>query len=194
MQTTPPCDASQDVSTQTSDQPVSSLSLDVAVQTSSHSIHTSSLDAAVQTTSPSTLSQHVSTQMGSRLASSFSVDEFVQTPISSTVPHNYRSRSSLLDASSRTILLTAKTLTVSARHWYKTILVVSHLHFLTLSRLAPSPDPILTATISSARLPHVPCCSHRRDSNSMPRLQVSLLTPTRALHMAPCLYHLCGRT
>ena len=114
MQTTPPCDASQDVSTQTSDQPVSSLSLDVAVQTSSHSIHTSSLDAAVQTTSPSTLSQHVSTQMGSRLASSFSVDEFVQTPISSTVPHNYRSRSSLLDASSRTILLTAKTLTVSA--------------------------------------------------------------------------------
>ena len=34
VQTTPPCDAFQYVSTQTSDQPVSSLSLDVAVQTS----------------------------------------------------------------------------------------------------------------------------------------------------------------
>ena len=49
VQTTPPCDASQDVSTQTSDQPVSSLSLDVAVQTSFHGVHTSSLNAAVQT-------------------------------------------------------------------------------------------------------------------------------------------------
>ena len=100
-------------------------------------------------------------------------------------PHNYRSRSSLLDVSSRTILQTAKTLIVSARHRYKTILVVSHhLDFLTLSRLALSPVPVLTATISSALWPHVPCCSHRRDSNSMPRLQVSLLTPTCALHMA----------
>ena len=88
VQTTPPCDASQDVSTQTSDQPVSSLSFDVAVQTSSHSIHTSSLDAAVQTIPHSTLSQHVSTQMGSRSASSFSVDVFVQTPIRSTVLHD----------------------------------------------------------------------------------------------------------
>ena len=34
VQTTPPCDASQDVSTQTSDQLVSSISFDVAVQTS----------------------------------------------------------------------------------------------------------------------------------------------------------------
>ena len=81
VQTTPPCDASQDVSTQTSDQPVSSLSFDVAVQTSSHSVHTSSLDAAVQTIPHSTLSQHVSTQMGSRSASSFSLDVFVQTPL-----------------------------------------------------------------------------------------------------------------
>ena len=77
VQTTPPCDASQDVSTQTSDQPVSPLSFDVAVQTSSHGIHISSLDAAVQTIPHSTLSQHVSTQMGSRSASSFSVDVFV---------------------------------------------------------------------------------------------------------------------
>ena len=36
VQTTSPCDASQDASTQTSDQPVSSLSFDVAVQTSFH--------------------------------------------------------------------------------------------------------------------------------------------------------------
>ena len=76
------------MSTQTSDQPVSSLSADVAVQTSSHGIHTSSLDAAVQTIPHSTLSQHVSTQIGSRSASSFSVDMFVETPIRSTVLHD----------------------------------------------------------------------------------------------------------
>ena len=88
VQTTPPCDVFQDVSTQTSDQQVSSISYDVAVQTSSHGIHISSLDAAVQTIQHSTLSQHVSTQMGSRSASSFSVDMFVQTPIRSTVLHD----------------------------------------------------------------------------------------------------------
>ena len=43
VQTTPPCGAFQDVSTQTSDQQVSSLSFDVAVQTSPHGIHISSL-------------------------------------------------------------------------------------------------------------------------------------------------------
>ena len=71
-----------------------------------------------------------------------------------------------------------------ARHRYKAILVVSHcLHFLTLLRLALSAVPVLTGTISSALWPHVSCCSHRRDSNSMPRFQVSLLTPTCAPHM-----------
>ena len=88
MHTTSPCGASQDASTQTSDQPVSSLSFDVAVQTSFHSVHTSSLDAAVQTIPHSTLSLDVSTQMGSRPASSCSVDVFVQTPIRSTVLHD----------------------------------------------------------------------------------------------------------
>ena len=78
VQTTSPCEVSQDASTQTSDQPVSSLPLDVAVQTIFHSVRTSSLDAAVQTIPHSTLSQNVSTQMGSRSASSFSVDVFVQ--------------------------------------------------------------------------------------------------------------------
>ena len=63
VQTASPCDASQVVSTQTSDQPVSSLSFDVAVQTSFHSVHTSSLDA-VQTLPHSTLSQDASTQIG----------------------------------------------------------------------------------------------------------------------------------
>ena len=87
VQTNPPGDVFQDVSTQTCDQQ-DTLSCDVAVQTSSHGIHTLSLDAAVQTTSPSTMSQHVSTQMGSRLASSFSVDVFVQTPVSSVVLHD----------------------------------------------------------------------------------------------------------
>ena len=79
MQTTPPSDASQDVSTQTSDQPVSSLSFDVAVQTSFHSVQSSSLDAAVQTLPHSTVSQDVSTQMGARPDSSFSLDAAVQS-------------------------------------------------------------------------------------------------------------------
>ena len=84
VQTTPPCDVSQEVSTQTSDQQVT-LPCNVAVQTSFHGAHTLSLDAAVQTTSPSTLSQHVSTQTGSRSASSFSVDVSGQTPARSAV-------------------------------------------------------------------------------------------------------------
>ena len=87
VQTNPPGDVFQDVSTQTSDQQ-DTLSCDVAVQTSSHGIHTSSLDAAVQTIPHSTLSQHFSTQIGSRSASSFSVDMFVQTPVRSTVQHD----------------------------------------------------------------------------------------------------------
>ena len=87
VQTTPPCDVSHQVSTQTSVQQ-DMLSCDVAVQTSFYGAHTLSLDAAAQTTSPSTLSQHVSTQMGSRPASSFSVDTSVQTPIRCVVQHD----------------------------------------------------------------------------------------------------------
>ena len=79
VQTASPCEVSQDSSTQTSDQPVSSLSLDVAVQTIFHSICSSSLDAAVQTFSHSSLSRDVSTQFGSRPASSFSVGASMQT-------------------------------------------------------------------------------------------------------------------
>ena len=97
VQTTSPCDASQDASTQTSDQPVSSLYLDVAVQTSFHSVRTSSLDAAVQTIPHSTFSQNVSTQMGSRSASSFSVDVIVQTPVRSTVLHDVSTQLPLTD-------------------------------------------------------------------------------------------------
>ena len=88
VQTASPCEVSQDSSTQTSDQPVSSLSLDVAVQTIFHSVCSSSLDAAVQTIPHSTLSQDVSTQFGSRPASSFSVDTSMQTPIRSVVQHD----------------------------------------------------------------------------------------------------------
>ena len=88
VQTAAPCEVSQDASTQTSDQPVSSLSLDVAVQTMFHSIHTSSLNAAVQTLPHGTLSQDVSTQMGSRPAFSFSVDTSMQTSIRSVVQHD----------------------------------------------------------------------------------------------------------
>ena len=87
VQTTPPCDVSQEVSTQTSDQQ-DMLPCNVAVQTSFHGAHTLSLDAAVQTTSPSTLPQHVSTQIGSRSASSFSVDMSGQTLVRSAVLHD----------------------------------------------------------------------------------------------------------
>ena len=85
VQTASPCEVSQDSSTQTSDQPVSSLSVDVAVQTIFHSICSSSLDAAVQTFSHSSLSQDVSTQFGSRPASSFSADASMQTSTHSVV-------------------------------------------------------------------------------------------------------------
>ena len=84
VQTTTPCNVSQEVSTQTSDQ-LDTLSCDVAVQTSFYGAPTLSLDAAAQTTSPSTSSQHVSTQMGSRSASSFSVDTSVQISTHSVV-------------------------------------------------------------------------------------------------------------
>ena len=97
VQTASPCEVSQDSSTQTSDQPVSSLSLDVAVQTIFHSVRTSSLDAAVQTIPHSTLSQNVSTQMGSRSASSISVDVFVQTPIRSNVLHDVATQQPLTE-------------------------------------------------------------------------------------------------
>ena len=85
VQTASPCEVSQDSSTQTSDQPVSSLSLDVAVQTIFHSICSSPLDAAVQTLSHSSLSRYVSTQFGSRPASSFSVGASMQTSTHSVV-------------------------------------------------------------------------------------------------------------
>ena len=85
VQTAAPCEVSQDSSTQTSDQPGSSLSLDVAVQTTPCSACSSFLDAAVQTPSYSPLSQDVSTQFGSRTVSSFSVDAALQTSTHSVV-------------------------------------------------------------------------------------------------------------
>ena len=88
VQTAAPCEISQDASTQTSDQPVSSLSFDVAVQTIFHSVRSSSLDASVQTVPHSIFSQDVSTQMGSRPDSSFSVDTSMQTSIRSVVQHD----------------------------------------------------------------------------------------------------------
>ena len=79
VQTASPCEVSQDASTQTSVQPVASLSLDVAVQTIFHSVRSSSLDAAVQTVPRSIFTEDVSTQMSSRPVSSFSVDTSMQT-------------------------------------------------------------------------------------------------------------------
>ena len=183
LQATRPCDAFQDVSTQTSDQLVSSLYLDVAVQTSSHGIHTSSLDAAVQTIPHSTLSQHVSTQMGSRSASSFSADVLAQTPIRSTVLH---------DVATQLLL---------AEFFFGCIFSNDLLDRQNFDRQSPpsvqddigGDSPSLTCTLTRSSLdcddlvrtlaPRA-CCSHRRDSNSLPRLQASLLMLTCALHMA----------
>ena len=95
------------------------------------------------------------------------------------LPHNYRSRSSLLDVSSRMIPLI-----VRARHRHKAILVVPHrLNLLTWLRLAVSAVPVLTETVTCTLRPHVSCCSHHRVSNGMPRLQVSIRMPTCAPHM-----------
>ena len=105
VQTTTPCNVSQDVSTQTSYHS-DTFSCDVAVQTSFFGAPTLSLDAAAQTITPSTLSQYVSTQMGSRSASSFSVDASVQITAHSAV---------LIDAATQ-LNLTAGILSVSPRH------------------------------------------------------------------------------
>ena len=129
VQTAAPCEVSQDSSTQTSDQPGSSLSLDVAVQTTSRSTSSSFLDATVQTPSYSSLSQDVSTQFGSRTVSSFSVDAALQTAAhialcNLTLPHNSTSLSSSLAGFSQTVLLVVGILFVSPRHqcwahmWY----------------------------------------------------------------------------
>ena len=164
VQTTPPCDACQDVSTQTSDQQVSSISFDVAVQTSFHGVHISSLDAAVQTTPHKVL--RLSTSLHSWVLAQFPRFLLIflfRLPYAvwchTMLPYNYRSRSSLLAVFYRTILWTAKTLFVSPRHQCKV---------------------------------HVPCCSHRQDSNSSPRLLVPVLVLTCTLHMAHLLQlHLC---
>ena len=155
MQTTSPCEISQDASTQTCDQPVSSLSLDVAVQTSFHSVRTSSLDAAVQTIPHSTLSQNVSTQIGSRSASSFSVDVFVQTPSRSVVQHDVSTQLPLME------------------FFIGCVYSNDPLDRQNLVRQSPHQYMV-----------HVPCCSHRQDSNSSPRLLILLLALTCTLHMA----------
>ena len=153
VQTNPPGGVFQDVSTQTSDQQ-DTLSCDVAVQTSSHGAHILSLDAAAQTTSPSTLSQHVSTQMGSRLASSFSVDMFVQTPIRSAVYMMLPH-----NYRSRSSSLAVFTRTVL---WTAKTLFVSPRHQCKV---------------------HMPCYSHRQDSNIQPRLLSLPLALACLLHM-----------
>ena len=187
VQTTPPCGASQDVSTQTSDQPVSSLSFDVAVQTSSHGV-------------PPRLWMLPCRRSHTVLRLSTSLHRWVLAQLPrflliflfrlpyavlcyTMLPYSYRSRSSLLAVFSRTILWTAKTLFVSLRHQYKV---------------------------------HVPCCSHRQDSNSSPpfwsrywfslahytwRIYCSCTSTSSATFSyfsyastAPCLYHPCGIT
>ena len=176
VQTTPPCDVSHQVSTQTSVQQ-DMLSCDVAVQTSFYGARTLSLDAAAQTTSPSTLSQHVSTQMGSRPVSSFSVDTSVQTPIRCVVQHDaatttssqdlmlaqpsWTNPSSSLAVFTRTVLWTAKTMFFSFRHqcrvhmFYLSHRLDSHSQSLPLSLLlirTCSPTLAALLAIPSSRL------------------------------------------
>ena len=155
VQATPPYDAFQDVSTQTSDQQVSSLSFDVAVQTSPHGIHISSLDAAVQTTPQSTLSQHVSTQMRSRPASSFYVDLFVQTPIRSVVLHDVAIQLPITEffIGCTNGPLDRQTLFVSPRHQYKVhVLCCSHRQDSNSSPRLRVPLLVLTCTLHMAHL------------------------------------------
>ena len=140
----------------------------------------SPLETAVQTIPHSTLSQHVSTQMGARPASSFSLDVAVQTPLRSTGSHDTSTQLPLTEFFIGCIFSNDPLDRQNfGRQSHKTILVVTH-HLC----FALSPGPILTATVLSALWPHASCCSHRRVSNSMHRLQVSLLTPICALHMA----------
>ena len=97
VQTTSPSDASHHVSTQTSDQPVSSFSFDEAVQTSFHSVHTSSLDAALQTLPHSAASQDVSAQTCARPVASLSLEAAVQTPLHSVVAHDVSTQLPLME-------------------------------------------------------------------------------------------------
>ena len=165
VQTASPCEVSQDSSTQTSDQPVSSLSFDVAVQTSFHSMCSSSLDAAVQTFSHSSLSQDVSTQFGSRPASSFSLDVFVQTPIRSTVLHDTSTQLPLTEFFIGCIFCNDpfdRQRSSSAQGDFGSV------------SLPPLPDNATTCTLSSSMTTssvlwlHVSCCSHRLEQYAPP--------------------------
>ena len=122
VQTAAPCGVSHDSSTQTSDQPGSSLSLDVAVQTTSCSASSSFLDAAVQTPSYSPLSQvflrslAIAQYLRSRLMWHCKLLHTVLCYL--TQPHNLTSRSSPLAGFSQTVLWIVGILSVSPRQQY----------------------------------------------------------------------------
>ena len=183
VQTTPPCDASQDVSTQTSDQSPRYLLTWQCRRFSTVSVHHPWTLPCRRSHTVLFLRKFLRRWVLAQLPRFLLTWLFrlLYAVLYYTIlPHNYRPRSSLLDVSFRTILLI-----VRARYRHKAILVVSHrLNLLTLLRLALSAIPALTVTITSALWLHVSCCSHHRVSNSMPRLQVSLLMPTCAPHMA----------
>ena len=181
VQTTPPSYASQDVFTQTSEQPGSQLSFDVAVQTSFDNVHTSSLDAAVQTLPHNT--QAVSTQLGSRPASSFSIDVTVQTLVRNIVLHDTSTQLPLTEFFIGCIF-SNDPLDRQGPSSVQSDIGSVPLPPLILLRLAPSAVPALTVTTMSALWLHAPCCSHHRVSNSLPRPQVLRSIPTCAPHMA----------
>ena len=138
------------------------------------------------------LSQDVSAQMGSRPASSFSLDVFVQTPTRRTVLHDTSTQLPLTEFFIGCIFSNDPFDRQRSSSAEGDIGSVS---------LPPLPDIAATCTLSSSSLDsddHVRTLAPRvllqppPISNSMPRLQVSLLTPTCALHMAYLLKrHLC---
>ena len=133
----------------------------------------------MQTIPHSTLSQHVSTQMGSRSASSFSVDVFVQTPRRSTVLRDVATQLPFTEFFIGCIF-SSDPLDRQDFDRQRSSSAQGN-----IGGVSPPPLPDITTScsLSSSSLD----CDdhgHHRVSNSMPRLQVSLLTPTCALHMA----------
>ena len=161
VQTAAPCEVSQDASTQTSNQPVSSLSLDVAVQTSFHSVHTSPLNAAVQTLPHSTflrtsLRRWVLAQLPRFLLIRL-CRLLYAVWCNMMLLHNLSSRSSSLAAFIRTVLWTAKTMFVSLRHQCRIHMVyLSHRLDLNSQSLPLSLLLIRTCSPMLAALPAIP--------------------------------------
>ena len=201
VQTIPPCDAFQGVSTQTSDQQVSSIFFDVAVQTSSHGIHTSSLDAAVQTIPPCDAFQGVSTQTSDQQVSSiFFFDVAVQTSSHGihtssldaavqTIPHrtlfqHVSTQMGSRSASSCSVDMFVQT-PIRSTVLHDVAIQTDHgvLHWLSLLERSSGPKPKLCSSVPviSTRSTCLAAAT-AGDSNSSHRLEVSLFVLHQGLY------------